>query len=1111
MRIGFLQRLCALAAALGILGALVIPGFSLEDEVLCGKAEHQHGDVCHTVREYLSCSPHTHEENCLDEAGNLICGEADFWLHVHEEACAQRQCSLPERIPHTHGVDCVTATDGTVSCGQEEWIPHTHSDSCLEDNLLICPQLQLQQHTHDSSCFATEMVLSCQQEEHTHEAGCYPQEETTLPTEAPILPVAEEVITYSAAAADDDRPAVAEPGIRFGLFDYSNHINKDASLTTWRPLADYFTFRNSAFSTGDTPSDTIHIPAHNINSAHDADGFPATHATVERTLSDGLPVLDLTRNADGTMRTDPGLSAETRSLAYLFRNSGDHAVTAYSPGNTILQKDGNRYYYDSRSNAVDYDADANLFRVRSYPERNSTTAGYGDAFGDFLPFNHTGGVAVGTNADKGTDYHILSENVNYWFGMSMEVSFFQSKEGKLGGENMVFRFSGDDDVWVFVDDVLVLDLGGTHGTVDGTIDFATGQVLQYLSWNGANTTEEARAEGSATSFPTTLKACFDAAGRIPNGGWSGDGNTFADYTQHKLTFFYLERGAAVANCRLDFRLPVLPDKSLTVTKELTAEGEMGDFLRDTLSYRFRVVKTDDLGNSTGELYLTPGTKYTLLENGSAVGSAAVDSDGTVSLKAGQSAQFTDMLVKGGGAKTYAVQEILPDELTGQYAGIEYSISGDGGLTKTEEGPEEGFAAFTTPSLSAEQTQMVTFRNRVDTARLSRLKVTKLAAEGSVFPEGAVFPIRVTLGGQPLPAGTQYQVGEEIRTVESPGMLHLRLGETALVLRGILSGTEFAVTEPEIPGLNGRPSYDGRITPSGELSCGPDGVTGIFPLGSTAEVTVTNASFDYAVEIPISKQTPYQEKLETFSFRLTRVTQDTDGTWSETEQLPGTTITVTGDAVTPGRLLVGFPADAEGIFHYRVEESTGTGNYLYDKTFYIVQITVSEGTASITEVLKNGTTRLPADTRLPFINHRTTSLLVTKTVEGGSREEPFRFTAMVTHAGESTLTEFTLTHGEQFLLPNIPWGAEITVLEEPHEYYISSYRIADDLIPGNTASLTADRDDMTVHFLNRCAYELPETGGSGVNPYTLGGVLQMTAAGCLLYFQRKREKGDPKSY
>ena len=92
---------------------------------------------------------------------------------------------------------------------------------------------------------------------------------------------------------------------------------------------------------------------------------------------------------------------------------------------------------------MDYDTQANLFRLRSYVERNSITAARGGEYGDFLPFTYTGGNVVGTNGDD-VDYHVTTQNTDYWFGMTMEVNFFQAKNGMLDSEEMVFRFSGDD-------------------------------------------------------------------------------------------------------------------------------------------------------------------------------------------------------------------------------------------------------------------------------------------------------------------------------------------------------------------------------------------------------------------------------------------------------------------------------------------------------------------------------------------------------------------------------------------------------------------------------------------------------------------------------------------
>lgn len=811
-------------------GRLLLPAQAAQGS--CILEEHTHSPPCYAeleeVVQILQCSFsfHVHSDSCRDANGDLHCGISGSVIHDHDSYCVTSDgtlvCPIPAVPAHTHGDTCRN-TDGQLTCPLEALLPHTHSEDCYdEEGNLLCALPVVLQHDHDHTCIADTVqtirtdTLICGKEAHIHGEGC-----VTLLAES----------SDPAGPREDDLPTVSGQGIRFGLFNYDLSINKTADGSAWRPISRYFTFRNSSLTTGETPSSTIHIPSWNINPGYDADGFTANHATVEWMMRNGLPVLSLTRNPDpeGSDREDPGLDADTRSLAYLF-SSGDHAVTAYSPGNTILQKSGNRYFYDSRSNAVDFDMQANRFRLRSYPERNSTTAGNptadGIVYGDFLPFSYTEGKVVG-NAD-GVDYHIPSTDTDYWFGMTMEVDFFQTKDGQLDGQDMIFSFSGDDDVWVFVDDVLVLDLGGTHGTASGSINFATGAVTQYLSWNGGTPDSE------TTSFPTTIRACFDSAGAAPNGGWNKDGSSLADYTEHTLKFFYLERGAAVANCLLDFRLPTLPDKSLTVTKNLLPAEDSGvtEFIEDTLTYRFRVVKADKNGQPTEDLFLPAGTGYTLLSGGTTSGSGTIGEDGCFSLKAGQSAQFTDMLVKGNGAVSYIVQELLPDDLTGQYAGVEYEVSGAAGQTEAETGEISEFTAYNTGPLTAEQTQTVTFRNKVDTSRLGTLKITKKAAHSTEFPEGQVFPIQVTLGGQLLPVGSSYRIEGETaeRTVTTEGILDLSIGQTAVLSKGILSGTKYEVTEL---GEDYTPTYSGGDT------CTQEGASGEVSLGETVHITVTN--------------------------------------------------------------------------------------------------------------------------------------------------------------------------------------------------------------------------------------------------------------------------------
>ena len=933
-------------------------------------------------------------------------------------------------------------------------------------------------------------------------------EETAEETEAATEPAPD------AGPQDGDFGTVFGQGITFRLFNYNTDINKTAGGTAWRPISSYFTFRNSWMEKG-TDAATVNIPSPGINPEHDQDGFTKHHATVERVLRGGYPVLDLTRNADGSKRTDPGVGEATRSLAYLF-SSGDHAVTAYSPVNTILQQSGSHYWYNSATNAVDYDAEANRFRLRSYPERNSTTAGYGSTYGDFLPFTYTGGTEIG-NTSGGTPYHIDTEDTDYWFGMTMQVNFFQTKGGRLGEENMVFRFSGDDDVWVFVDDVLVLDLGGTHGTVNGSINFATGEVLQYLSWGGANGSADARNNGSSTSFPTSIRACFDAAGKKPNGGWSKDGRTFADFTEHTLKFFYLERGSAVANCSLDFRLPTLPDESLTVTKDMVTDTETAvrDYIADSLYYDFRVMKADDAGNATEEPFLVSGMTYKLLENGSVIGTGTVGENNCFRLKAGQSAQFTQMLYKGNGTTKYVVEEIMPDELTGQYAGVEYLISGAGGDTITEDNPAEPFTAFRTAVLSAEQTQTVTFRNRVDTTKLGTLKITKLAAPGTQIPSDLFFKLQVTVGETLLPVGTCYTVGEEQRITETAGVLFLRAGETAVIEKGILSGTPYRVTELSAALDGYRPTYTGVVNPIGEVMCTPDGASGEFPLAGTVHITITNADYDFAIPIPISKSViDYQEKND-FTFIAEQV-ELVDGAWQVVKTLPEQVISVAGAQQTLSQITVGFRSDAEGIFHYRITEKQEPEGYLFDASVFFVEITASDGQAEITGISKDGA---PVE-EISFVNRAVTTLTVTKTVSGGSGSIQFPFTAEVLLDGEpfylpqptgevgytvsGNVLSFSLGHGESISLPCIPIGAVVTVTENGYEDFLVSTQLEGvdaQRISGASRELHFSNTEQTLHYTNHTGYRLPNTGGVGTLLYAAGGAVLSLSTGTAALYKR----------
>ncbi len=239
------------------------------------------------------------------------------------------------------------------------------------------------------------------------------------------------------------------------------------------------------------------------------------------------------------------------------------------PFRQVVENDVVYYEFDSAKDVVRFNKEGKLEYVgeEACKQVKDTKGNPG-----FFPYN----------SEKDSN----SESLNFGFGSKIEIPFVTTEDGKINGQDIVFEFEGDDDVWVFVDDKLVLDIGGGHEKVSGSINFAKGaaEVSKVKNNNEAFASRD-KSFVFGTKKNTAVNVLNVVSRTMPallplNIFYQNKTTLKQDFDKevetklkdtsktHLLTVFYLERGERESNMKMKFNLP--EPNNMTVVNNVSA-------------------------------------------------------------------------------------------------------------------------------------------------------------------------------------------------------------------------------------------------------------------------------------------------------------------------------------------------------------------------------------------------------------------------------------------------------------------------------------------------------------------------------------------------------------
>lgn len=545
----------------------------------------------------------------------------------------------------------------------------------------------------------------------------------------------------------------------------------------------------------------------------------------------------------------PRLAQNGESLAYLFNGNGpniEHGITnTYLNLDHLFVRDPSGYVgYDSAKNFATLGKDKEWRQIVDLNDAKDFRL-FDRASSDgrkFLPFNmiNEGGLMNG--------------RMNLWFGMTTETTIVQPPKGKIGDKDMVFNFTGDDDLWVFVDDILILDLGGIHDSLNGYINFATGEVY-------------------AAGEYTTIRNQVEMVKGTNAEGLKPGANTYEDYSNHVIKIFYLERGENSSNLKVNFNLNAVPQKNFYLGKTIsgntlpTDPKVPYDFL-----VQFKKRRADNTYEADYSSYVGPYTVYegdiAFPERAKKVSEGTTD-NGRIKIKEGQFIRIDETQVADAGDK-YRVVEYV-DDPNRTYSELYDVFSNVSTVQETRLGEksDDFRVGYKVEDMTVGDAPVVRFHNKVNVENLGTLVVEKRVAGGTA-PTDQRFLFDVTIDEEKYTGDyyvfganeTDFDLTKARRTAKAAnGKISIGDGEKAVIPK-VLWKSPYTVSE-DVSGLPKdmyKTEYYMTVTDTADSASGKEkaikdtelsngAVTGTMPLSKKSAVSVKVVNRKDQIEVP----------------------------------------------------------------------------------------------------------------------------------------------------------------------------------------------------------------------------------------------------------------------